>query len=130
MSGSVTVLYNGDCPICAREIAHYARAAERSGAPLSFEPVAAADLAGWGLTPEAAVRRLHVRVGGRVVAGLPAFRAVWSALPGWRWLARLTGLPGIRTLAAALYDRVAAPMLHALHRRRVARGLCKVPRRA
>jgi predicted DCC family thiol-disulfide oxidoreductase YuxK len=91
--------------------------------------VAGADLARWGLSPDAAVRRLHARAGGRVLAGLPAFRAVWAVLPGWRWLARATGLPGVRPLADALYERAAAPALYALHRRRVARGLCKAPRR-
>lgn len=91
--------------------------------------MAGADLARWGLSPDAAVRRLHARAGGRVLAGLPAFRAVWAVLPGWRWLARATGLPGVRPLADALYERAAAPALYALHRRRVARGLCKAPRR-
>jgi len=122
-----TVLYNGDCPICAREIAAYRARAERTGAPLAFQPLAAADLAAWGLTAEAAARRLHVRQGDRILAGVPAFRALWAALPGFRWLARVTGWPGVAGLTHLAYEHAAAPALYALHRRRVRRGLCARP---
>jgi predicted DCC family thiol-disulfide oxidoreductase YuxK len=112
------VLYNGACPICAREIAAYRRAAARDGAALAFEDLNEADLAHWGVDPEEARRRLHVRQGDAVLSGLPAFLALWQALPRMRWLARLVSLPVIRPLATLGYDRVAAPLLHALDRRR------------
>lgn len=115
---TVTVLYNGDCPICGREIEAYRRRAERLGAPLAFEDLNHADLAAWGLEAEAARRRLHVRQGDRVLAGVPAFVALWRRLPGMVWLARLVDLPGVRTLAAAIYEGVLAPALHWLDRRR------------
>lgn len=126
-----TVLYNADCPICSREIAAYARAAHAAGAPLAFEPLAGADLAAWGLTDDAARRRLHLRRegegggegGGAVLAGLPAFLALWDELPRLRWLARLLRLPLIRPAAGALYERVLAPALFALDRRRRARAV-------
>ena len=114
----VTVLYNGDCPICAREIGAYRRRAEKLGAPLAFEDLNRADLADWGLEHEAARRRLHVREDGRVLSGLPAFVALWQRLPGMRWLARLVSLPGVRQVAGAVYEGVLAPALHALDRRR------------
>ena len=114
----VTVLYNGDCPICSREIAAYRRRAERTGAPLAFEDLNVADLRAWGLEAEAARRRLHVRLGDRVLAGLPAFVALWERLPGMGWLARLVSLPGIAWVAERVYEHVLAPALHALDRRR------------
>ncbi len=114
----VTVLYNGDCPICSREIAAYRRRAERTGAPLVFEDLNGADLAGWGLEAEAARRRLHVRMGDRVLAGLPAFVALWERLPGMGWLARIVGLPGVAWVAERVYEVVLAPALHWLDRRR------------
>lgn len=81
------ILYNGGCPICAREIAHYRRLALRLGADIAFEDLGKTDLALWGLNPDTARRRLHARDAGRVLHGLAAFRALWARLPGWRWLA-------------------------------------------
>lgn len=123
------MLYNGSCPVCSREIATY-RTAAAAGAPhLAFRDVtdaAAADmLATHGLSVDAAVRRFHVVRGGEVLGGIDGFVALWSELPRWRWLARFTGSRPIRPLAALLYDRVAAPLLYALHRRRQRRGVGK-----
>jgi predicted DCC family thiol-disulfide oxidoreductase YuxK len=116
------VIYNADCPVCAAEIGAYRDHAARAGLAIRFTPLSKADLAALGLTPEAAARRLHVVQGGRLLAGLPAFRALWAEMPRYRWLARLTGLPGLRPLAGAIYERVLAPALYALHRRRLARA--------
>jgi predicted DCC family thiol-disulfide oxidoreductase YuxK len=54
--------------------------------------------------------------------GLEAFHLLWSHLPGWRWLARITGLPGVHWLADRAYRHAAAPALYALHRRRQGRA--------
>ena len=112
------VLYNGDCPICSREIAAYRRAATRTGAALEFEDLNAADLARWGVSAEAARRRLHLRRGDELLVGLPAFVALWQALPRMRWLSWLVSLPLIRPLASFIYERTLAPALFALDRRR------------
>lgn len=122
MNGRTTVIYNGSCPICSREIALYKRESEEAGRPLDFRDLAEADLARVGLTPDAAARRFHVVRDGRLLDGLEAFLALWSELPRWRWLARLLALPGLRTLSAFGYDRIAAPLLYALHRRRQRRA--------
>ena len=114
----LTVLYNAECPICSREIALYRREAEARGVPLRFETLTEGAPERLGLTRDEAARRLHVVRDGRLLSGLEAFRALWAALPRTAWLARLTGLPGLRGAAALLYDRAAAPLLHALHRRR------------
>ena len=119
MTEETRVLYNDTCPLCAREVAHYRRLAEGCALPVAFDPLARA--ADWGLTEDEAARAFHVRRGGETLAGLAAFRALWSGMPGWRWLAWVTGLPVVRPLAGLLYDRVAAPLLYAAHRRRQAR---------
>ncbi len=115
---TLRILYNGDCPVCSREIAHYRHLAGRSGAAIAFDDLSRLDPAALPIPPEAARRRLHAVEDGRLIHGLPAFRALWSRLPGWRWLARLTGLPLLRPLAAGLYDRVLAPALYRNLRRR------------
>jgi predicted DCC family thiol-disulfide oxidoreductase YuxK len=109
---SLRILYNGACPICSREIALYRRLVEKTGAKLVFEDLNTADLRAWGLSPDQARRRLHAREGAQQLVGVAAFRALWSHLPGWRWLARLIGLPGISYLAEVTYDRIAAPWLY------------------
>ncbi len=109
---TLRILYNGACPICSREIAHYRRLAAARGAPVVFDDLNQTDLGRWGLSADQARRRLHALDGTARLDGLAAFRALWALLPGWRWLARLTGLPLVRPLAALAYDRIAAPILY------------------
>lgn len=122
MSDETRVLYNDACPVCRFEIGHYAAHAGRRGLPLRFDDLNTADLAGWGLSADMAARRLHVMHDGRLVSGLDAFRALWSAMPRYRWLARITGLPLVRPVLAFVYDRLAAPLLYRAHRRRQRRA--------
>jgi predicted DCC family thiol-disulfide oxidoreductase YuxK len=112
-----TVIYNGDCPVCSREIAVYRKRAE---GPVRFVDLNACDLGRFGLTPDAAARRLHVVEDGRLLAGVDAFRALWRATPGFRWLGTLVGLPGVRQVADLVYERMLAPVLYRRHLRRIA----------
>ncbi|MDR9427273.1 MAG: DUF393 domain-containing protein [Salibaculum sp.] len=114
------ILHNDTCPICSREVAGYARQAGRAGVALEIDGLDAAP--DWGLDRDAAARTFRVEQGGRVHEGLDAFRLLWARLPGWRWLARLTGLAGVHWLADRGYRHVAAPALYALHRRRQRRA--------
>lgn len=119
MSHETRVLYNETCPVCRFEIDAYRRRALADGLPIRFDALDSA--ADWGLTPDQAARQLHVWQDGRVLSGLEAFRALWSAMPRWRWLARVTGLPVLRPVVAWLYARVAAPILYRAHLRRQGR---------
>ncbi len=113
------VLYNGQCPICSTEIAQYRTQAEAVGADIRFTDLNAADLADWGLGHEDAARRLHVRdANGKQLAGLAAFVALWQDLPRLRWLARLASLQVVRGIADWAYERLAAPLLFWMHKRR------------
>jgi predicted DCC family thiol-disulfide oxidoreductase YuxK len=116
MADDTRVLYNQTCPVCRFEIDSYRRRAAAQGLPIRFDTLDRAE--DWGLTPDQAARRLHVWHRGRVLSGLAAFRALWGEMPGWRWLARLTGWPLIRPLMAFVYDRIAAPLLYRAHLRR------------
>jgi predicted DCC family thiol-disulfide oxidoreductase YuxK len=91
---SCTVYYDGACPVCAREIAHYRT---RPGAEaLAFVDVSAGGDPAPDLSREAALARMHVRrADGTLASGAAAFATLWQALPGWRWLGRFAALPGV-----------------------------------
>ena len=57
-----------------------------------------------GTTRAQLLARFHVRTGdGELLSGAPAFLALWAALPGWRWLARIGRLPGAAWTMERLY---------------------------
>jgi predicted DCC family thiol-disulfide oxidoreductase YuxK len=120
MTSETRVLYNHTCPVCRVEIDAYRRRALAEGLPIRFDPLDRAE--DWGLTRDQAARQLHVWQDGRVLSGLPAFRALWAAMPRWRWLARVTGWPVIRPVAGWLYAGIAAPLLYQAHLRRQGRA--------
>lgn len=124
------VFYNGSCPVCAREIAQYRHAAERFNASVRFSDIVTEDTTSFGVSADDARRRLHVLEGGELKAGLPAFRALWRRLPGWHWLAALTGVPGVRQGAEWIYEEALAPGLYRWDRRRRWRARRRVTRAA
>jgi predicted DCC family thiol-disulfide oxidoreductase YuxK len=91
----LTVLYDGACPLCRREIGLYRGLP--ADTPLCFADVSdPAQPLPAGATRERLMARFHVLDGqGRLVSGAPAFLALWAVLPGWRWLARAGRLPGV-----------------------------------
>lgn len=121
MTEETRVLYNDDCPVCSFEIGHYRRHAERSGLPVRFDALSGPELARWGVTQDAAARRLHVLKNGERLDGVDAFIALWQAMPRYRALAYVVSRPLIRPAAALIYDRILAPALYRAHRRRQAR---------
>ena len=93
------VLFDGGCPMCSREIAHYRRLGGAEA--IDWIDIAAADSlqAHYGVSPEVAMARFHVRdPRGRWQTGAWGFVELWSHLATYRWLAagvrslRLTGL--------------------------------------
>ncbi|RFO95908.1 DUF393 domain-containing protein [Rhodoferax lacus] len=91
---TLTVMFDGACPLCRREVGLY-----QSLAPL--QAVEWLDVsqqtAGLGAAEQARyMARFHVRLqDGRLLSGAAAFVALWLVMPGWRWLWRLGRLPGV-----------------------------------
>jgi len=98
--GTLTVMYDGSCPLCQREIGLY-----QSLTPL--QPVAWLDVSTANLSPETRhqfMARFHVQQSdGQLLSGAAAFVALWLNMPGWRWLGRLGRLPGVTPVLEMLY---------------------------
>ena len=117
----LTVWYNTKCPVCNAGIdrPHSLIRAARVGAiefrDINDEPEA---LARFGAGIEDIRRRLHgVDADGRLHVGADCAIEIWLRTPGDIWLGRMLGLPGIRGIAAFVYDRF-ADMLYAWNRRK------------
>lgn len=123
MRDKTEVLYNASCPICSREVDHYAKLSAQAALPITYDDATDPDkLAAWGITAEEAAKRFHVRKGGLTLAGVPAFIALWQDIPQTQWLARLVSWPVVNPLACLVYDHIAAPLLYRMHLRRQRRG--------
>ena len=104
-SGMPIVFYDGQCPLCSREIAHYRRL--RGADTLNWVDITQDEdtLTAHGLQRETAMARFHVRdAAGQWQTGAWGFAELWSHLPAYRWLARI--LRALRLLP--LLDRVYA----------------------
>jgi uncharacterized protein (TIGR01777 family) len=116
--------YNGECPVCNAEMSHYARLCADSQKTLRFidstqRPNALAEC---GLRPDHLERRVYLKDSkGRIVSGLPALIELWSRMPQYRWLAKLTSVPLLKPMSVGLYDHVIAPGLATWARVRSAR---------
>ncbi len=99
----LTVLYDGACPLCRREIGFYRGL--RPIAPVCFADISdAAQPLPPGTTREQLLARFHVRNrDGQLISGAQAFLALWAALPGWRWLAWVGRLPGASWAMERIY---------------------------
>lgn len=103
------VFYDGGCPLCHREIAHYRRidSAERlRWVDALSEPET---LARHALSLEQAMAELHVLdAAGRWQRGVDAFLVIWQQLPAYRWLAKMVTVLGLRRPLGFVYRHFAA----------------------
>lgn len=119
--GTVTVFFDGGCPLCAREIRHYRRLEALE--PIEWVDITreGARLEAAGIGYEAAMERLHVlRADGGAVTGVPAFTVIWDRLPYYRRLASLVRGLRLVPLLEAAYVRFARRR----YRSRCAQGAC------
>ncbi len=108
-SALTLMFYDGGCPLCSREVAHYRRLdreARIEWVDIHANPRAVDSI---GVNYEEAMARLHVRdSNGEVQTGVWAFAAVWDALPYYRWLARMLRTLRLLSVLDLAYTRFAS----------------------
>jgi predicted DCC family thiol-disulfide oxidoreductase YuxK len=122
------VFFDGDCPLCVREIRMLQRLDRRDR--LRFTDIARADFdaADTGRTWDELMARIHGRLpDGELVEGVEVFRRLYAAV-GFGPLVALTRLPGVRHLLDAAYHLFAKNRLRLTGR--CEKGVCEVPPRA
>ena len=106
LTADLTVLYDGACPLCRREISVYQGLQPIDPTQtLKFSDISRADspLPSGGARSDY-LARFHVqRANGQVISGAAAFVALWATLPGWRYLALAASLPGATPLLEVIY---------------------------
>ena len=129
---ATTFYFDGACPVCAREIAHWRRLlaaapGQTATAQLMLHDISTGDLgrlgAEFGVGLEEAMSRAHaIDDSGTLHTGVAAFVVAWAQLPRWRLLAALLRLPMAASIAEVAYGAWARarPVLRA-HRPETAR---------
>ena len=104
-STTCTVYFDGACPVCRREIAHYRR--QRGSEAIAWVDASSCDEAelGPGLDRSVVLGRFHVRnADGTLTSGAAAFVAIWRRLPAFAWLAALASSRPVLALLEAGYS--------------------------
>ena len=101
---TLTAFFDGDCPLCKREIAYY-RGCDGADRIRWVDINRDRDaLAAHDLSYHDAMARFHVRdQSGHWYTGAQAFTEIWARLPRWQWLARLFRIPGVAWIASPAY---------------------------
>ncbi|MEM7151621.1 MAG: DUF393 domain-containing protein [Myxococcota bacterium] len=100
----VEVFFDGECPLCMREI-NLLRRLDRRRNLIAFTDIAAPDFAPerYDTTMDALMGSIHGRdAQGEWITGVEVFRQLYAAV-GLGWLVSLTRVPGIRQLLDAGY---------------------------
>ena len=126
----IRVLYDGDCPLCSREI-RFLQKRDRGRGCIQFEDIAdpGFDPSRYGVEAGELMARIHgVLPSGDLIEGMEVFRRAYSAV-GFGWLMAPTRLPGLRNLADRAYRIFARNRLRWTGRapKACADGQCRSP---
>lgn len=97
----VVVWYDGDCPLCRREIALMSRL-DRRGAIRFVDAATAADAA-CPVDRGTVLTRFHASEDGKLLSGAAAFAAMWRAIPVLRPLGLAARVPLVLTFFELAY---------------------------
>lgn len=103
-NAEIAALFDGWCGVCTRS-SLWVGGRDPDGRVERLdlrEPVAAARFP--SVPPDAAREQLHVvDRDGRVFVGIDGLARLLRALPGWSWLGRALGVPGVRGASGVAY---------------------------
>ncbi len=92
------VFYDGDCPLCVREI-RMLQKIDRRGGRVLYTDIASPDFRAQeqtGVSFEVLMAEIHGRLpSGELVVGMDVFRGLYGAV-GWGFVMAPTGWPGLR----------------------------------
>lgn len=104
----VTMFYDGGCPLCDREVAHYKRLDKDHSVAWVDIDEDTTELAARGIPYQTAMKRLHVTDrDGNLVTGAYAFHTLWQELPYYRWLAKVVSPRWLLRTLDVVYNRFA-----------------------
>mmetsp|Transcript_4473 Transcript_4473/g.8894 ORF Transcript_4473/g.8894 Transcript_4473/m.8894 type:complete len:212 (+) Transcript_4473:309-944(+) len=102
----VKLLYDGDCPLCMREV-NFLMKQDAGRGKVAFVDISSLDYSpedNGGITFEDAMGRIHaVLPGGTTLVGVPVFRKVYDTL-GMGWVYAATRWPVVGPAVTALYE--------------------------
>jgi predicted DCC family thiol-disulfide oxidoreductase YuxK len=102
----IKLLYDGECPLCLREV-NFLQKRDAGRGRVAFVDIAADDYtpeANGGVDFETAMGRIHaVLPDGTVIKNVEVFRRVYEVL-GIGWIYAITKLPGVNRLVDWLYE--------------------------
>ncbi|KAG1961977.1 DUF393 domain-containing protein [Pimephales promelas] len=104
-SGSVRVLYDGECPICVKEIRLLQFLQRNRAEKVDFVDISLPEYDGmkYGVSYEIAMEEMTViDTNNKIHRGVPAFTVMYSAV-GLGWLGRFISLPLIRPVMDRAY---------------------------
>ena len=105
-SWEVRVLFDGDCPLCVREV-DFLRAKDDGRGKLDLVDISSETYdpaANRGVDFETAMSTIHgITKDGEVITGIPVFAAAYAAV-GLGWMYAFTKVPALARAASALYD--------------------------
>ena len=99
-----TVYFDGACPVCRTEIAHYQR--QRGAEAIAWVDASCCDetALGPGVDRAVVLSRFHVReADGSLASGAAAFVVIWRRLPAFAWLATLASFRPVLAVLEAGY---------------------------
>lgn len=124
----VEVFFDGDCPLCVREIRMLQRLDRHHRIRFTDIASPAFDAAREGKTWDELMARIHGRLpDGRWIEGVEVFRRLYAAV-GFGPIVALTRLPGVRHLLDLAYHFFARNRLRLTGR--CVDGKCELPARA
>lgn len=103
---ALEVWYDGQCPLC-RASRDWCAARDPDGR-LEFRDLRSATEVELPVSPAAVKASMWVRgADGTLAGGFAGWRRILAELPGWRWLARVSGAPPLRWLGPPAYRVIA-----------------------